>query len=817
MKKIYIFWIMFLFLIVLVQGVLAEDIGYVVRNTGNPDSNFINIINELGYSYELIDDSEISSTDFSEYKMILIGNERISNVPVNDYKSLVANTNYYENWSNSIGSSGGNIPLHAYNLNNLITEGVPTNFQVYTQCCSGGVSIPIYYLTGRKNNCDKITVLSSSTSDSGKYVIATKDNPKRVFFGITRSDYWTDDSRELFKNSLKWVVGEDNDGDGYYTGDDCNDNDASVWQNLGGYLDYDEDGFGTGQLIEVCSGSDLSEGYSYINEDCDDNNAFIHLGAEEIIDNINQNCVNDAPVFLNNIEEIRWTENEGEIINLNNYFKDPDGDSLSYSVYDTSEEIDIIVEIIGNIVRFSSSEDWIGEDWIIFKAEDSEEEYVLSNEVNLIVSEFNSPPIITSYSPENDLRILSNTEQLFSVVVEDEDSDVSIDWEVDGINIGEGSEYLFNRGEGDYNVKAIVSDEETSINQLWNIFVRGADSFTCEEMNGYVCSSEQICLGNLLGVSDSNSCCAVECSEKPLEFNNANTCDNLNNKVKISFEDLSENDEFKIGRKINFKIKLKNDFNEDFNFDVKVYLYDLTKEKIIKKDKDSFDVKTGETEFSEFEFEVPVDLNEDNEYVVFAVVENSEDECNQDYMEIDIKRNERDVYIEEFEISRDYFACGDYINSEIKVQNMGTEDNDVYVIVKSSELGINEKSENFELEKYGEDDSETKEFILKISDGVAAGEYILNAEVYFNSKKTSSEIKLVLDECKKQNVVQEPIEEIKLSGVLSEVSSDKSLLKKLVFVMFLYVLMGGIVYGGWLVYNGGLSGWKGKMFGFYRE
>ncbi len=31
------------------------------------------------------------------------------------------------------------------------------------------------------------------------------------------------------------------------TGDDCNDNDADVWQNFDAYLDYDEDGFGEGE------------------------------------------------------------------------------------------------------------------------------------------------------------------------------------------------------------------------------------------------------------------------------------------------------------------------------------------------------------------------------------------------------------------------------------------------------------------------------------------------------------------------------------------------------------------------------------------
>lgn len=56
-------------------------------------------------------------------------------------------------------------------------------------------------------------------------------------------------------------------------GADCNDSSASVWQNLTGYADADADGYGTSTASQVCSGASLPAGYVSNNTDCYDSNA----------------------------------------------------------------------------------------------------------------------------------------------------------------------------------------------------------------------------------------------------------------------------------------------------------------------------------------------------------------------------------------------------------------------------------------------------------------------------------------------------------------------------------------------------------------
>ena len=59
-----------LMLIVLMIGVVsAADVAYIVKNVNAADNVLTGALTEGGYSYEVIDDSQISSTNFSQYKI----------------------------------------------------------------------------------------------------------------------------------------------------------------------------------------------------------------------------------------------------------------------------------------------------------------------------------------------------------------------------------------------------------------------------------------------------------------------------------------------------------------------------------------------------------------------------------------------------------------------------------------------------------------------------------------------------------------------------------------------------------------------------
>jgi len=161
----------------------AKTIAYIVKSADNPNLKIVNIITGMGYNYTLIPENLISITNFSKYSMILLGDEDIRTAPVNDYKSLFINPYYYSGWAAFIGSSASNRPLKANNTNaqSPISKNILGQFQVYTGCCDGrGDALPMYFLDGpKRSGVERIT---STKANLGEYVVATKQNPRRIFF-----------------------------------------------------------------------------------------------------------------------------------------------------------------------------------------------------------------------------------------------------------------------------------------------------------------------------------------------------------------------------------------------------------------------------------------------------------------------------------------------------------------------------------------------------------------------------------------------------------------------------------------------------------
>jgi len=313
MKKL----ILMLLLTMLVFPLVAsEDIAYIVKNTNSLDSGVINAINELTYTYKVIGESQISATNFSKYKMILVGDDVFSDpldIPISGYNSLIMNSKYRIEWGLSSRTALYSSPTSLTNNVNFptaITDGVTSPFFAYSV---SNPSVSTYALLGKKPTGIKIVsyrTLSSNTvialvPPGTTLLNSKKANGKIIYFGITKSQYWTSDSKKMFKNSIKYIIsGEDRDQDGYFD-NDCNDNDPNinpgateipydeVDQDCNGYdlLDADGDKYCEAEIAIVNKTVQCLLETGSVGTDCDDNFAEINTNETEIsYDGIDQNC-----------------------------------------------------------------------------------------------------------------------------------------------------------------------------------------------------------------------------------------------------------------------------------------------------------------------------------------------------------------------------------------------------------------------------------------------------------------------------------------------------------------------------------------------
>jgi len=353
-----------LFLVIfLTNSVLATDVAYVVKSGAN--SILASELNNAGLTYDVITESQIASTNFSKYKMLLVGEGNFDNfeqIPVAEHNSLIINSyHFYQKgiflisdsqwgWSAGKGSASSPTNLKFNTLNTTLVDNLPETFRAYTV---QDIDLQTYYLTGRKATGTKLIVrIDGHTSGDSVlglaypgtiYLNGEIGQARSLFFGIVKPEYWTTESRQLFRNSLDWVLmGEDLDEDGFYTEEDCNDTNSSI--------NPDAEEIAYDGIDQDCSGYDLGDidgdgyckiGYAIQNAlsqchyengsfgtDCNDNSSNIHPGSS----NLSLNCINNAPI----ISVIpNFVIRESQTITVLISASDPENDTLTYYINDS--------------------------------------------------------------------------------------------------------------------------------------------------------------------------------------------------------------------------------------------------------------------------------------------------------------------------------------------------------------------------------------------------------------------------------------------------------------------------------------------------
>ncbi|MEK6872778.1 MAG: putative metal-binding motif-containing protein, partial [Nanoarchaeota archaeon] len=234
----------FISILLLVSIVLAADIAYVVGDSLNPslsERSVEDLLNEDGHNLIILDREEGFNAD--DYDLVIVSDSvaDIGNVFDHRYhKTLFLSNNAAE--KEGFGSSLGQ------------TSGVIVNIKridYITQDFSLG-SLTVYPIIGKikyLSGCLPINgkALISKISSSSRIILLALDKDsllledgacterikqifeRNLYFGITDAEKWNENSIQLFRKSISWLLEqEDNDGDGYYINLDCNDDNPNI-------------------------------------------------------------------------------------------------------------------------------------------------------------------------------------------------------------------------------------------------------------------------------------------------------------------------------------------------------------------------------------------------------------------------------------------------------------------------------------------------------------------------------------------------------------------------------------------------------------
>ena len=186
--------------------------------------------------------------------------------------------------------------------------------------------------------------------------------------------------------------------------------------------------------------------------------------------------VEDNPLILKQIGEVEINEDNSTTLSMAEYFVDPDGDRLTFSL-SSNLNVEYTYDPDTMILTLTPEPDWYGFREIWITTVDSTGR-TAQQRFNFIVDPVNDKPEITRVSPADlQVSLKEETSQSFVVlnVTDPEFSILIYNWYLDGRMVGPSNFYNFKpsyNAQGTHELRVTVTDEEgLSDAQVWTVTV----------------------------------------------------------------------------------------------------------------------------------------------------------------------------------------------------------------------------------------------------------------------------------------------------------------------------------------------------------
>lgn len=294
-------------------------------------------------------------------------------------------------------------------------------------------------------------------------------------------------------------------------------------------------------------------------------------------------------------------------------------------------------------------------------------------------------------------------------------------------------------------------------------------------------------IGNIIILSDNYN---ATISTFTLQAESKLEIDDVDIKVNGKSSDLDDGeteDNINIGDELEFLVDVENlyDSSSDIRMEdvfVTITIYGIDDGDDLEEESSSFDIKDGKTEKDvSIDFEVPENADEGT-YSVLIEAEGEDEEGADHYTSwtvyIDVEKEDDDVRITRAELGTEEMQCIRDTTLNVVIENLGSDDQeDVTLIIKATQLGINFKKSDIDLDAgYDDEDSEFhKSLPVNIDDDFKAGTYTIEVTVeYEDGINADTEIiTLVVTDCSMD--MSSDKEEEKADNVVLKTDIDSSL------------------------------------------
>lgn len=201
--------------------------------------------------------------------------------------------------------------------------------------------------------------------------------------------------------------------------------------------------------------------------------------------------------------------------------------------------------------------------------------------------------------------------------------------------------------------------------------------------------------------------------------------------LAITLESPDSGDELYAGENVSIRVNVENTYTDDLDVVIEVELYDIDEDdSVVSTDYETTIQEDDENTYTLY-LKIPTDVDVDDDYVVNAKVYedgNENEQCKEDGIDVTLEQKVHNIVITSFSLSPTLVQCGQTFNANLKIENDGSNDEDIRVGVKNSDLKV-DFSKDFSLNS-GNDYSETINLVVPTN--ASEKDYSIVLTVYYN-------------------------------------------------------------------------------------
>ena len=240
-------------------------------------------------------------------------------------------------------------------------------------------------------------------------------------------------------------------------------------------------------------------------------------------------------------------------------------------------------------------------------------------------------------------------------------------------------------------------------------------------------------------------------TEEPPVKTYEQVCDSLQVKnIKVYVDGKKESGADEDGGKIDVvpgsKLELKIEVESLYGKDEDTKIEDIIVEGVLEGIDDDSDLDDEANDFSlkpekekevSLNFDIPLEV-EEGDYDLIVTIE-GENENAFSYLkeiefDVEVDKEKHDIIFNKLKLSKDNVECGKFTNLEVKVVNLGVNDETVRLVISNDDLGISIQ-EYLELDEdpFEKDNSFSKTYKLELPLGILSGTYLFRGDLFYGS------------------------------------------------------------------------------------